>query len=158
MATSNDIASRQIALTFATQPTRMLVATAVASCLFVAPLRAEQLPGENSAFIAKLATGLYATIYCGDDYEMDGDGFVEWADGRGIDVNQLLPKFVAGANAFIGTAYKRENIDPKVTRLIRRVFGKLDDLTKHDGRDEACRSIVRSSMFERFIKRKGIQI
>lgn len=130
-----------------------IVVTAI--LLRVGAVQAEQLTGDNAAFVTKLAGGLYATIYCGDTYEMDSNGLVEWADGRGVDVVYLLPKFVAGASAFVGRPYDRKDINPKVTRLIRKVFDKLDDLARRNGKDESCRSLLGEEMFEHFIRKKG---
>ena len=131
---------------------RVLNAIAVTATLLAGSAHAARLTGDNAA---KLAGGLYATIYCGDTYEMDSNGLVEWADGRGVDVVYLLPKFVAGASAFVGRPYDRKDINPKVTRLIRKVFDNLDDLSRRNGKDESCRSLLGEEMFEHFIRKKG---
>ncbi|WP_145987164.1 MULTISPECIES: hypothetical protein [Bradyrhizobium] len=134
---------------------RVLNAIAVTATLLAGSAHAARLTGDNAAFVAKLAGGLYATIYCGDTYEMDSNGLVEWADGRGVDAVYLLPKFVAGASAFVGRPYDRKDINPKVTRLIRKVFDNLDDLSRRNGKDESCRSLLGEEMFEHFIRKKG---
>lgn len=134
---------------------RFLNAIAVTATLLAGSVHAAELTGDNAAFVTKLAGGLYATIYCGDTYEMDSNGLVEWADGRGVDVVYLLPKFVAGASAFVGRPYDRKDINPKVTRLIRKVFDNLDDLSRRNGKDESCRSLLGEEMFEHFIRKKG---
>ncbi|MDH6263585.1 hypothetical protein M2427_007541 [Bradyrhizobium sp. BR13661] len=137
---------------------RVALAIAVVCMAPKKPARASELIGDNAAFVAKLAGGLYATMYCGDLYEMDRIGFVRWADGHGVDVEFYLPKFAAGASAYIGWHYDRKDLDPRVTRLIRKVFGGLDDMKKGGGSDEACRSVVRSSIEQHFIKKRGVAL